>query len=323
MQLHKLLLSVRLKIHRKQWLRKWLRYLNVEMPLFPSTHYHSTIVATQEILNNDFLFEHKCVLPGIQLNKKKQLHLLNELAIYYKDLPFHDHKVENINYYYDNVFFSYSDGIILYSILRRFNPQHIIEVGSGFSSACMIDTINHHFISTVKCHFVEPNPTRFYEVVQHFTSDYLSYQLLKSNIEAIPLSFFQVLQENDIFFVDSSHVVKTNNDLYYLLFTVLPSLQIGVVIHFHDIFDGFEYPKEWIEEGVNWNESYFIRAFLQYNDNFEILLFSAYMENEYTAWYQTNMPLCLQPHERYAYGKNKGKLIDSICGQSLWLKKIK
>ena len=50
-----------------------------------------------------------------------------------------------------------------------------------------------------------------------------------------------------------------------------------MLIHFHDIFYPFEYPKKWVVNGRNWNESYFLKAFLMYNNNFEIILFSDYM----------------------------------------------
>lgn len=45
-----------------------------------------------------------------------------------------------------NDYFSYSDAIALYSILRHFQPKQVIKVGSGFSSAVMLDT-NDQFLS--------------------------------------------------------------------------------------------------------------------------------------------------------------------------------
>jgi hypothetical protein len=38
------------------------------------------------------------------------------------------------------------------------------------------------------------------------------------------------------------------------------------------VFPGFEYPRAWVFEGRAWNEHYLLRAFLQYNDAFEIVL---------------------------------------------------
>ena len=89
---------------------------------------------------------------------------------------------------------------------------------------------------------------------------------------------FQKLTANDVFFVDSSHVLKVGSDLSKIFFSILPALQSGVLIHMHDMFWPFEYPKSMIAEGRNWNELYLVRSFLQNNDSFEILFFSSYLE---------------------------------------------
>ena len=39
---------------------------------------------------------------------------------------------------------------------------------------------------------------------------------------------------------------------------------------------GFEYLKEWIYEGRAWNEAYMLRAFLQYNNAFQIVFFTRF-----------------------------------------------
>jgi hypothetical protein len=104
-------------------------------------------------------------------------------------------------------------------------------------------------------------------------------------------------------FVDSTHVSKTGSDLNCILFDILPSLSSGVIIHFHDVFNNFEYPKEWVFGGRNWNEDYLIRAFLMNNSNYEILFFNDYMHHKYATAF-TNLPLTY---------KN--------FGGSLWLRK--
>ena len=53
------------------------------------------------------------------------------------------------------------------------------------------------------------------------------------------------------------------------------------MIHFHDVFFPFEYPKEWVYKGFNWNETYFLRAFLMHNNEYENIIFSYYMHKFY------------------------------------------
>jgi hypothetical protein len=68
---------------------------------------------------------------------------------------------------------------------------------------------------------------------------------------------------------------------------------------------GFEYPAEWLHEGRAWNEAYLLRAFLEYNQSFRILLFIGYLQNTHEAWFRENMPDTL-----------KGK------GGSFWMEKM-
>jgi hypothetical protein len=105
---------------------------------------------------------------------------------------------------------------------------------------------------------------------------------------------FDVLMESDVLFVDSSHVVKVGSDVLDLFFRILPRLKSGVYIHFHDIFHPFEYPKEWIINGKAWNEAYLLRAFLQYNDSFEIVFFNTFLEFFHPGRFHRDMPLCMK-----------------------------
>ncbi len=70
----------------------------------------------------------------------KKIQLFKQLSAYYNELPFKPKKQPGIRYYFENGFNSYTDGIILYSMIRYYKPKRIIEIGSGFSSALMLDT---------------------------------------------------------------------------------------------------------------------------------------------------------------------------------------
>ena len=90
-------------------------------------------------------------------------------------------------------------------------------------------------------------------------------------------SSFRSLERNDVLFIDSTHIVKTGSDVLHEMFEILPRLRAGVVVHFHDIFYPFEYPREWVvERNYAWNELYLIRAFLTGNTDWEILFFNDY-----------------------------------------------
>ena len=268
--------------------------------------YSSPILANEEILKRrqQIFGIKKKQIDGVDLNEKAQLDLLEEIKKYYAEIPFEDNKKEALRYHFNNEFYSYSDAIFLYSVIRHFRPSRIIEVGSGYSSAVILDTNEHFLNNKCLCTFVEPYPERLLSILKE--KDIEAQRIMKSFVQDIDLDTLDQLKENDILFVDSSHVAKTGSDVNHIFFEILPRLNKGVLIHFHDIFYPFEYPEKWIlEQGRAFNEDYMLHAFLQYNTSFKIILFNTFLEYYYEDWFCKNMPLCL---------KNKGG--------SIWLQKL-
>ncbi|MFN0188040.1 MAG: class I SAM-dependent methyltransferase [Bacteroidia bacterium] len=245
---------------------------------FSPGHFYSTIVDVKEIEKREkYIWSRRDSLsiPAIDLHLNDQLNLVNEFYQYYQEMPFTDKKLAQLRFYFDNDYYSYTDASVLYFMMRHCRPKRIIEVGSGFSSAIMLDTNQLFFDNKIQLTFIEPFPERLKMLIR--ADDYNFVNLFESNVQSVDLNIFKQLEEGDFLFIDSSHVSKTDSDLNYLLFEVLPLLKPGVMIHFHDIFYPFEYPKKWVQEGRNWNEIYFLRAFLMYNPVFKIELFVDYL----------------------------------------------
>jgi predicted O-methyltransferase YrrM len=245
---------------------------------FPAGHFYSPIISVEEVRARESEIWGKTQkegIEGIDLQTQNQIQFAKDLSIYYNEMPFEAAKKDGLRYYFANSFYSYTDGIVLYSIIRHFKPKRIIEIGSGFSSALMLDTNQVFFENQINLTFIEPYPERLYSLITE--ADKQSTTIIESSVQSVPLSVFQKLEAGDILFIDSTHVSKTGSDVNHILFEILPSLQSGVMIHFHDIFYPFEYPKEWVYGGKNWNEDYFLKAFLMYNQKFEIKLFSEYL----------------------------------------------
>lgn len=174
-------------------------------------------------------------------------------------------------------------------MIWHFGPRQIIEIGSGFSSAVMLDTNEQFLNNAIQLTFIEPFADRLKSLLRQ--SDQQTVNLVEKNVQAVSPEIFEGLNSGDFLFIDSSHVVKTGSDVNYILFEVLPRLKSGVIIQFHDIFYPFEYPRDWVFAGRNWNEGYFIQAFLMYNDAFEIKLFAHYLHKHHPEVFK-NMPLC-------------------------------
>lgn len=255
-------------------------------------HYYSPIISINEVKNcQDKIWEKENdnEIIGINLNTQYQLDLVSNLYKYYDEIPFSKSKEIGLRYHFENRFFDYIDAIFLYSMIRQLNPNNIVEIGSGYSSCVMLDTNQLFFNNNIKLTFIEPYTERLNSLLR--SDDKKSVRIIQSKVQKVHCSEFEKLSKGDILFIDSSHVVKTGSDVNYLLFEILPILKKGVFIHFHDIFYPFEYPKKWVFEGRSWNEDYFLKAFLMYNSEFEIKLFSNYLQKIH-GYIFDRMPLC-------------------------------
>jgi predicted O-methyltransferase YrrM len=176
-------------------------------------------------------------------------------------------------------------------MLMKFRPRKVIEVGSGFSSALMLDTNDKFLNSSIHFTFIEPNPDMALNSLLR-TEDYKNADVKKALVQEVDPDIFRTLGENDVLLIDNSHVAKTGSDVTYLMTEILPRLNKGVLIHIHDIFFPFEYPKEWLLDlKLNWNEIYMVHNFLLFNDRFEIVFFSDYMQQKLGSQYLGRIPL--------------------------------
>jgi predicted O-methyltransferase YrrM len=267
---------------------KWKKFKPLNSS--PHGHFYSPVVSKTELTDLDKQIwedQFEDSIPGIELNKDKQTALLKKFSEYYRDLPFSEEKSGKSRYYYENISYAYTDAILLYSFIRHFKPNRIIEIGSGFSSAVMLDT-RDLFCPNLDLTFIDPYPKSLLSLLRENDSE--NCKIVQSKVQHVKTDQFSILKKNDFLFIDSSHVTKTGSDVNYEIFKILPSLNAGVLIHFHDIFYPFEYPKEWAYEGRNWNESYLLRAFLSYNKDFEIVMFADYIHKNHSSAFG-QMPL--------------------------------
>ena len=260
----------------------------------PLGHYYSPVPDLDEVREDAERIFGKVPtdIPGILLNEQQQLVLLKEFKIYYDELPFQPEKESNLRYYFENPSYSYSDAIFLYCMMRHFKPKRIIEIGSGYSSCAILDTNELFFDDSVETKFIEPYPQLLLSLINNTDQDKI--KIIAKKLQDVELGEFEILQKNDILFIDSTHVSKVGSDVNRIFFDILPVLQSGVLIHFHDICYPFEYPLEWILEGRAWNEAYLLRAFLQYNSSFHIVLMNTFLERFHEKIFQEELPLCLK-----------------------------
>jgi predicted O-methyltransferase YrrM len=212
-------------------------------------------------------------LPGIDIRMAEQRALWNSWRDFLADYPFTPEPQAGLRYHSNNRNFDVGDATVLYCMLRHLKPKRMIEIGSGYSSACALDTIERFLGNSVQNCFVEPYPALLKSMLK--PGDLERLTIVASQVQEVSPGLFEALGANDILFIDSTHIVKTGSDVVHELFNILPRLKPGVIVHFHDVHYPFEYPREWvIERNYSWNEVYALRAFLMYNSAFEIVFFN-------------------------------------------------
>ncbi|MEM7165277.1 MAG: class I SAM-dependent methyltransferase [Planctomycetota bacterium] len=286
--------QVRRRLTSNPFLRRW-----------PPGHFYSPVPELSTVLaDHSRIFQRDVVkIAGIDSNDDRQLDLLMAFAKFHDDMPFTDVPEGGRRYGFDNSFFSYGDATILHCMLRQFRPNRVVEVGSGHSSAVMLDTNEIALEGAVALTFIEPYPDRLTQLLRD--QDRERVTLRQEFVQHVPLDVFKQLEANDILFIDSSHVAKIGSDVVWLLTHVLPQLAPGVIVHIHDIFWPFEYPEAWLREGRAWNEAYFVKAFLQFNSAFQMLFFNSYVAQHHREDAEKHVPTFLRNP-----------------GGSLWLQRI-
>lgn len=260
----------------------------------PPGHFYSPVPSLPEIERDEasIFGEVPRTIAGIDLREPEQIALLEQLARYYRDIPFPAQKNAGSRYYFENPSYSYSDAVFLHCMIRHLEPRRIVEVGSGFSSCAMLDTNDRFFGGSIALTFIDPYPQALEELIK--PEDRGRIRIVPQRLQDVELREFAALQTNDILFIDSTHVSKVGSDVNRIFATILPSLAQGVYIHIHDVFYPFEYPKEWVYAGRAWNELYMLRAFLQYNREFRIVLMNNFLERFHHPLIEATLPLCLK-----------------------------
>jgi predicted O-methyltransferase YrrM len=244
----------------------------------PPGHFYSPIVDPVEADHHLRRLEterRRDSLREISIDRNAMVRKWNELVPLMKSAPFSESPSGGLHYAYDNPSYSLGDAAILHAMLRLYQPKRLIEIGSGYSSACTLDTVERYLNSNCQLTFIEPYPELLIKLLGEAVS---RVRIIDRNVQQAPAELFEGLSSGDILFVDSTHVLKTGSDVCFELFEILPRLAKGVLVHFHDMFWPFEYPREWaIDDNRSWNELYAVRAFLTQNNAWQIVMFNSYM----------------------------------------------
>ena len=259
----------------------------------PPGHYYSPIPSKKDVERFALEKWHQTpdAIAGVDFNVAGQLRMLETLGPLTRELAFADDAGGATRYWWDNDGFSPGDATVLAAMLMHYRPRQVLEIGAGYSTAVMLDVSERYLKAPPRITCVDPEPGRLRSVLR---GDEAQLTIHETIMQELPRELFTSLAANDILFIDSSHVLKLGSDVSILFLEVLPRLAPGVVVHVHDIATSFEYPLEWYEEGRAWNEAPALRAFLAFNEVYEILYFCDYMNRFQREAVARHMPLALR-----------------------------
>jgi GH24 family phage-related lysozyme (muramidase) len=210
-------------------------------------------------------------LPGLELRVAAQLELLGSFT-HQSELAAMPMQPAPLRYGYRNNTFGPVDAGLLYGMIRHLRPRRIVEVGCGMSTLVIRVALEAarqgNTTDTITCEHVCIEP------YEHPWLDQLPVRVIRDPLERMdPCGLAASLDSGDLLFIDSSHVVKPQGDVLFMIQEVLPRLRPGVVVHFHDIFTPRDYPSSWLLGArVLWTEQYLLESFLCGNPDWDVLL---------------------------------------------------
>jgi hypothetical protein len=225
-----------------------------------------------ELLPED-IWERRSALGGIELGIDRAMGLIeSELAPFVAELDVPvDGPLPPGHFFLRNENYESVDAELLYALVRSRKPGRVLELGSGYTTLLIGAACRRNAEDGTQTEHVANDPFPRAQILGEQPPPPTRFEPIPAT--EVPLDAFRELEAGDFLFVDTTHTVKLGSDVNYIVLDVLPVLAPGVVVHFHDVFLPWEYPRPWFETmQYYWAEQYLLQAFLAFNDAFEVIL---------------------------------------------------
>lgn len=211
---------------------------------------------TVEDINNSFEYdEHGNSLPIFSPEKYSEASQLEHLLRLNKTIDEEslDTFCHSTGFKWVNGQFERNDALHYWAFIHDLKPKKILEIGSGWSSriaACAAKSTK----SSITC--IDPCPRADLEN--------LNIDLKRNMIQSFkPETLANLMSAEDILFIDSSHSVKTGNDVVYIYCMLFPLLPDGLTVHIHDVYLPYSRPREHlVTNRLYWYEDYFTQILI-------------------------------------------------------------
>lgn len=232
-------------------------------------HYFRPMVNPAKLPDSHWTQESEMV--GIDINidacignyEQEDNHFIQEFrSLYPIAKPTEDYQ----GFYLLNGMYMAVDAHIYWSTVRKLRPRTIIEIGAGNSTMLAAAALKLNAREGSQLVVIEPYPD---QIVKAGLTGYAKVE--EKFVEDVDLSFFDVLQEGDILFIDSTHVLRQGGDVQHIYCEILPRVPAGVYVHVHDISLPKSYPRTYLEQGLFWTEQYMLQAYLSHNKKVQVV----------------------------------------------------
>jgi hypothetical protein len=221
-------------------------------------HFYMPLVSAHEVAESGVY--RQLVMPEDEFDWGTITHFMDLITPFIRDdLKRHD-EVKSLGL---GLGYGEPENYIYDAVIRSHRPDVIIEIGSGISTYYARNATDARIIC------IEPYPCPgFPEWCRDNNVELLALKL-QDAIGELPLG------HNILLFIDSTHVCKITSELHLVFTHLLPRLQGGNLIHFHDIFLPFPCLRPThnsFSQTVNWYESVMLGVFLQASQQYETVL---------------------------------------------------
>ncbi len=174
----------------------------------------------------------------------------------------------------------------LYSFIIAKQPKRVVQVGCGVSTAIILRAAaDAGYTCEVIC--LEPYPMEF---LKRLNSEG-KITLVQEKAQKVATELMTNLSPGDLFFVDSTHTVKTGSEVNKLVLEVLPRMPKGVFVHFHDIYFPFDYGRHLMSRDLFfWTESTLLYSFLTNNPRYTIRVAMSMLHYDFPSEMQKLLP---------------------------------
>jgi predicted O-methyltransferase YrrM len=202
------------------------------------------------------------------------------------------------------------DALTLYLMLRHHKPARYLEVGSGLSTdyALLAAAANAAEGRPVKMTVIDPFMTAATRALQA-----QGVEVIPREAQDLEVEEYTRLDAGDVLFIDSTHVVRIDGEVPYLVLEVLPALKPGVLVHIHDVHLPYNVPcdpgayvfdRRW---PMLFTEAMLVQAYLCNNPRAEIVMSTPLLRHHDEDFLRRTLP-GYQPLDRQDFDTHHGSL---------------